>query len=337
MFGVFDARDADASLITALSEELGWTPADVRRQLDRCVMLENRAELEKYLIHDTWGHVWQAYLTDCTRLYDHLATMQFPISADYQVTTHDNDVLCLADCFYLHYDGRVSFDEDVAERFIHTVLEERVQALLASICAELTADIVEYSFSAQRSAAGADVLPSSSLFGDNPTKLDFAWADMQYFARAVRRPIRRYLRSESLRATLDTRLVEILTTKYPRHKNQHTTEEIAAAVDGHVTRFLDMFCSIQDTWLDVDLGYVEISGTVQTNIFTRMLTNLLRIQYVVNDIFTKHLAGPEHAYQRQCVLVCILQYFTQDPAKRFWSLDEDCAQWLLPLVKTLKN
>ena len=100
-------------------------------------MLETGGDIDKYLIHDSWGHIWQGYLTELTEHYDHLATMQFPINADYHIALPNDDILCLADCLYLRHDGSVTYDEQMATDYINAVLNERMTALLTPITAEL--------------------------------------------------------------------------------------------------------------------------------------------------------------------------------------------------------
>ena len=130
------------------AKTLHWEENALRFQLDRSMMLETGGDIDKYLIHDSWGHIWQGYLSDLTEHYDRLATMQFPINADYHVALPDDNIVCLADCLYLHQDGSVSYDESLARDYIHAVINERMSALLTPICAELCADIIEYSFHA---------------------------------------------------------------------------------------------------------------------------------------------------------------------------------------------
>ena len=238
MFCNFDSRDADHDLLNEIATALDWDRYQVRFQLDRCMMLEPRSDIDKYLIHDSWGHVWQGYLSDLTEHYDHLATMQFPINADHHVVRLGNsshqgdDIICLADCLYLRRDGTVDYDHGLADDYIHAVLNERMTALLTPICAELTADMIEYYFHADHE--GSDIkLPSSSLFNHQPTKIDFAWADMQYFAKALARPIQQYLKDESLRTALVQRLAALLRLKYAHNAQQVDPAELSQRVDAY--------------------------------------------------------------------------------------------------------
>ena len=142
MFSVFDARDADPAFISQLTAALGWSRQAVLDQLSRSLMIESKPVLEKYLVHDSWGHIWQGYLTQLTTLYDQLATLQFPLNADHHVTTPDGNVICLADCLYLNRSGTVDFNTELADSYIDALIGQRMVALLTPVCAELTADIV---------------------------------------------------------------------------------------------------------------------------------------------------------------------------------------------------
>jgi hypothetical protein len=345
MFSVFDARDAEPELIHALTQALGWSQQAVLDQLSRSLMIESRPELEKYLIHDSWGHIWQGYLTDLTTHYDHLATKQFPLNADHHVTTPDGNVICLADCLYLHRNGSVDFNAELADSYIDALISQRMVALLTPICAELTADIIEYAHGydfQQQPGRGVDQatgpLPSSSLFAHNPTKIDFAWADMQYFARSLARPIRHYRRNSSLREALVTRLSALLRLKYSRNAALHDQETMMMEVSQHVDRFLDQYERRQQGYLNVELRTASSGGIVTANTFTRLFLNLIQIQCTVNAIYREHLQKDADLMQlRMAVNLFIVTYFQKNPAEHFWSLDEVLARWSLPLLAATQS
>ena len=298
-------------------------------------MLETGGDIDKYLIHDSWGHIWQGYLSDLTALYDRLATKQPPINADYHVALPDDNIVCLADCLYLRRDGSVDYDESLAVDYIHAVIQERVTALLSPICAELCADIIEYSFHADYQ--GTDItLPSSSLFKHRAAKLDFAWADMQYFAKALARPIRQYQRDDNLRIAMVQRLCLLLRLKYANNSAAIADENlfvpsIASSASSSIALYV-----FRKPHLKTDFTTAVSDGSASTTTFARMFANLLRIQFAINECYEQHLAKGD-LKQHHLIHFFIVHYFQQNPAAHFWSLDEQLAEWCLPFVSAISD
>lgn len=172
-FSSFDARDANPKLVSDLSNTTGLTESDVIQNLNSTTTIERTGEIEKYLIHDTWGHTWQGDLTKLGQLYDTMESLKSPPDASEHLKLPDGDVLSMLDLLYLNMRGRIQFDAERAERYMDEWIRLRLQALLAPIMAELTADCVEYKFSINN-CRETEVLPSSSMFATNPAKLDFA-------------------------------------------------------------------------------------------------------------------------------------------------------------------
>ena len=122
--------------------------------------------MDKYLIHDSWGHYWQADLTRLGTLYDRMASLHLPLSPG--DTVRLGDKLCtFLDLVYLRRDGALVFEEALARKFATAWIFERFEPLLAPIVAELAADTIEYRFRADCRAAGLE-MPASSLFPHHP-------------------------------------------------------------------------------------------------------------------------------------------------------------------------
>ncbi|MEM7700125.1 MAG: hypothetical protein AAF236_17150, partial [Verrucomicrobiota bacterium] len=211
----FDARDAEPAWLAEIVDDLGWPESEVIQLLNSTTTLEKTSEIEKYLIHDTWGHMWQGDLTDLGRLYDTMESLKSPVDANEHLELPEGNVISPLDLIYLTAQGRIRFDDELAARYLDHWIRLRLEAALAPIVAELTADSIEYKFKLDNGERGED-LPSSSMFSNNPAKLDFAWVDISYFIRSLRRTHDGYFKNDALRLSLIERTALLLKLKYPR-------------------------------------------------------------------------------------------------------------------------
>ncbi|MEM1441285.1 MAG: hypothetical protein AAGF67_03015 [Verrucomicrobiota bacterium] len=285
-FSSFDARDANPELVTSLAAELEWSRADIIDGLNNTTTIERTRVIEKYLIHDTWGHMWQGDLTLLRQLYDIMESLKTPVDANEHLTLPDGNVLSMLDLLYLNMRGEIRYDETLATRYMDQWIRLRIQALLAPIVAELCADCVEYKYKIDNPAE-RELLPSSSIFEENPAKLDFAWVDLGYFVRSLRRTIASYTKSEELKKNLINRICLLLKMKYPRqYRKVPCHDDLRTQVEATVTRFLDDFLVRQDLHLNQEIldGIEETSAMPEVNSFFLLFTNFLRIQFTLNHL-----------------------------------------------------
>ena len=334
-FSSFDARDADPTLVADLAEKLGWDESDIISGLNSTTTIERTAEIEKYLIHDTWGHMWQGDLTDLGRLYDTMESLKSPVDANEHLTLPDGNVVSPLDLMYLNARGNIRFDESLAERYVDQWIRLRIRALLAPIVAELTADCVEYKFKLDN-AAREDLLPSSSLFADNPAKLDFAWVDIGYFVRSLKRTNSIYVKNKDLRENLVERVSHLLKLKYPRQfKRIDNADAFRGEVESVVDRFLEIVLLRQEMHLNQDLSFPETEGgDSNPNAFSLLFTNFLRVQFTLNRIIKGEMETkrPELANLFNILILFVVRYFENAPLRYFWNLDETLGKYGLPLL-----
>ncbi len=323
-FSSFDARDSAPELIERLANSLSCRPVEVVDRLNAATTIEKTPEIEKYLIHDSWGHIWQGDLTELARMYDTMESLKSPVDCNEHLTLPNGNVISPMDTVYLNRKGQLEFDEELAVDYIDQWLRIRVRTLLAPIVAELTADMVEYKFKLDNKE-DADLLPSSSMFADQPSKLDFAWVDLGYFIRTLKRINLVYNKNKALRENLIDRMVILLKTKYPRqYKQVESPEALRESTSAIVERFCEIIEQRQDQHLDQKLAAQDVS---QPNGFFLLFTNLLRLQFTVNHLIQEHLEPSEgDTCEAFNVLnIFIARYFTANPLTNFWNLDETIA------------
>jgi hypothetical protein len=328
MFGFFDAHDADPRLVAELKEH---ALIPIRGQLieamNSVVTMADGDEVEKYLIHDTWGHVWQGDLTNLKRLVSWMADLQHPFSPDHAVDCGGSKV-AVADLFFLNARGGCDFDAELARAFVEELLRDRAQLLLAPVIAEVCADMVEYYYALDHRAP-AEHLPTSSFFGHRPTKLDFAWTDMCYFVKSVAATSGRYRTERALRRNFIQRLGTLLMTKYPAGAGAHGSARAFERTLGLAfEKFLRLFESVQAKAFDTSLRAAR-------NFFVELLLDLLRAQMTINRVLQEHLeADPRRfAAQRMIPVFFVAHYFEQNPLGNFKDLADAVGRCVVPFLK----
>ncbi len=329
-FTSFEAREMDPASLERLGRAMEMENAELVALLNTVVFIEERDSLEKYLIHDSWGHYWQADLTGLGALYHRMASLHLPLSPSDSVRL-DDKLLSFLDLVYLRRDGSLLFDEALARRYAAAWTNERFQPLLAPVVAELAADLIEYHARAQCRAAGLE-LPSSSRFPQQPAKIDFAWADLSFFVKALKRVNTLYEKDAELRASFVERARLLFRLKYRRNYPAVASSEILDAELGKtLERLLAIFHEVQET----DLG----TGLQTTNTFSLAFVNLLRIGATLNGIVHDQLEGtrPHLAPYFQTLVMFVVKYFEREPTHGFWTLDETLAAYAVPLLESLAS
>ena len=336
-FTSFDAREMDPAHLDRLGRDMALDRTDLIALLNTAVFIEERDRLEKYLVHDSWGHYWQADLTQLGTLYDRMASLQLPLSPSDTVRL-DDKLLSFLDLVYLRRDGSLLFDEALARRYAAAWTYERFQPLLAPIVAELAADMIEYRVRAECGAAGLE-WPSSSLFARHPAKIDFAWADLSFFVKSLKRVNTLYQKDEELKAGFVERARLLFRLKYRRNYAAVTSPSaLEAELKKVLERLLVIFNEVQEADLGIKLEIAtDADGRPRINAFFQVFLNLLQIGMTLNGIIHGQLenARPHLAPYFQTLIMFTVKYFERDPLAAFWTLDETLATYAVPLLEAL--
>ena len=134
------------------------------------------AELDKYLIHDTWGHQWQESLLNFEEPYTALTLFKRRLSLT-ETALVLGEKTSFADAFVKTEAGTIALDPVKLQQFIDAELYERAIIAFTPILAEMLADVVEYKF-LELHPEQEDLLPSSSLLKTFPSKLDLTLVDL---------------------------------------------------------------------------------------------------------------------------------------------------------------
>lgn len=332
-FSCFDPESCDPLLLEGIAAESGLPQHELRSLLGSLVNVQVGDDLEKYLIHDTWGHAWQDVLSGVKEHYERLVLLQLPFSAD-TVVSIAGRAAGLVEAIGLAPDGSIRYDEGLADALIHGIMRTRLSAVLAPVCAELLADVVEYSFLADNPGAAA-YLTSSSVFKGNPAKLDFAWSDLKFFVGWMNKRALKGASDAGLAASLADRLEELIRYRYS------SAFPLAIGRPGFradlkrcVERFTSRMAELHKLHLNTDLDASDGRDAGGINDFFRLFTNLLQIACTINELLKERLPGerPELLRYRELILIFGLQFFERDPEANFWCMDETLAAWTIPML-----
>lgn len=332
----FEGREAAPSFLKSLHSLVSYGMGDSADLLGSCVMFADIKDIEKYLIHDSYGHVWQGSLTPLPHLYDQMVACHLPLSVDQAVTLKDGRVITMVDLFFVKSSGELKSYPELAKAYFHAILEEKITAAFAPIIAELTADMIEYKFIRDH---GPEHLPSSSLFKDRSTKVDFAWTDLSYFLKVMRKSESLYHKDPRLVEDLARRILTILKFRHPHSFRLELDEAmLQKKLTSHLKRLLKDYLTLTHQHLDPHLTLLEKRGAAHINCFFSIYINLLRIQATINNLTRNHLEKhPGWRAYHEWLCLFIVLYFAKNPAKNFFNLDETLAQTALLVFKTLNQ
>ncbi|MDB9741543.1 hypothetical protein OAB00_01675 [Akkermansiaceae bacterium] len=336
MFSGFEIRDANDQWLKNASQTLGFSLHETIERLNSVITMERTEDIEKFLIHDTWGHVWQADLANFRDLYDEMESMRRPMEASVNVAYTCGNTVCLADLYFPNKNQEIVLKEEEAVEFIHEWLAQHSEAVMTPLVAELTADIVEYKFLLDNPAI-KDKLPSSSVFQNDPAKLDFAWVDLSYFARELKRIHHTHFHSEAFLNSFNHRLQLLLRDRYKNRIKDWSDELLLEQVSQCTKNLFEKFESIQNSELSNEIS--ALSSSAKQNTFFTKLISLLYLQTAANDYIDNHLQPNSAENGNQGLFEMIVLFigisFCQRGTQPFTQWSEELRQHLPNMMDAL--
>ncbi|OUS30298.1 hypothetical protein A9Q99_07455 [Gammaproteobacteria bacterium 45_16_T64] len=182
--GVFNRKALDVTLIEELTvyiQQQGEMYRNVSQHivietLGSMLLLMASQEIEKFLIHDAWGHAWQETLCDFEWLYIKMGKFRQPLSilkpSIYSEAPND----CLGAAISRDSNDGLAIDYTAMDQWIRRDIRGRVTVALNACVAELTADMAEYKFAPIAESNGLE-FPSSSVLASHIVRLDLTFSD----------------------------------------------------------------------------------------------------------------------------------------------------------------
>ncbi len=98
-FGLVECDRISRPLIERLAQRSSLSESEVLEELPRVMTILPRDEIDKYLIHDVWGHGWQASMLRFDNLYQQIAEFADPLNLQETASMSSGRQFRLAECF----------------------------------------------------------------------------------------------------------------------------------------------------------------------------------------------------------------------------------------------
>ena len=324
VFGTFDAEHLDLNLRQKIAADTALTLELITSTLTRMIGVLPLGELDKYLIHDTWGHQWQESLLDFEEPYTELTSFKRPLSLVETASVLGKQT-SLVDTFVKTEAGSIEFDPVKLQQFIDAELYERAIIAFTPILAEMLADVVEYKF-LELYPEQEHLLPSSSLLKAFPSKLDLTLADLRTCFVHASEVFQNWVASESTQQQLHKEICEKLDIPKDTTKHKELSQILSTAVE-LCQEQLHSFYQPEWAWESVKIGETSY---LKLNAFSFAALNFLRIHTALIQTY-KDLSQINTPYGFKDILVLAMgTFFERNPQQNIWQLDSFLTEAFLP-------
>ena len=323
VFGFRRGEDLEPALLDEISSRSGVSRDDVIRELSTLTAVIPVTEVDKYVVHDIWGHSWQACMLGFDDLYTQLASYADPLALDeFAIGPRGAETAGFADCF-TGSGASLKLDEEQFRRFVELEVAERLPVAMTPVLAEVLADVAEFKLLA--TGRTGDMANSSAL-NTFPAKLDLTMRDVIYYFRQATKVFRLWAtREDRLERTVEELITNRGATKAAATKAVHRAAEIWSELES------DRFAP--------EIRFHEESGDFHVNVVARLALNFLAIhretltvydQIGAMDTGTLPLRG-----LRDLMLISVAVFFEDAPTKNLWRVDEFLKLRIEPLCEAL--
>lgn len=322
-FGLVECQRLELDFIERIAERARVSAANVIEELPRLMTILPLAEIDKYLIHDVWGHGWQASMLRFDDLYEQIADFAQPLELEEAATTANAVRIGLAECFVGSGEA-LQLDEAKFRAFAIAEVCQRLPIALSAVLAEMLADVAEYKFLAEHPDQ-ADWLPSSSRLAAYPAMLDLTLADIPFYFSQATKVFRLWMTQESRQKRLIEQLVEL--------------GAAPTAACFAVSHAIDAWRQLECGYFRPELSWTEVDGRLRVNAFTRVVLNFVGLHRTLLATYRDVAAQapgrlPLKSFRDLFVLAASV-FFEADPARNLWRVDEFLTLAFVPFCRRL--
>ncbi len=324
VFGFLQGEKLDQIVLERLAASAGMLPREVAHEISRLATILPLADVDEYLLHDVWGHSWQASMLRFETMYEEMARYADQLELNESTILPSGERMTFRDCFRGN-GAEFTLDEERFKGFVHAEIAERLPVALSGVLAEMMADAAEYKF-LKLHPDKADALPSTSLFKFFPTKLDLTIRDMAFYFSQATKTIRLWAEGTNRQQKTNDELV----------RNGASSEAANAAVARAVAIWSDL-----DAWAYAPrLCWKHApDNRLRVNVMNRVALNFLGVHRAIVDVSRcldeLHPTGlPLHSF-RDLMLIGVSVFFEADRAKNLWRVDEYLSLRFVPLCRLL--
>lgn len=309
-FGFFRGEDTAPELLRFLAGEVDVSEQEIADALTTMVSILQSSEIDKYIVHDAWGHQWQALLFRFEETYRSVARYDLLPAYDWRSSPDDES---LESIVRLGLAEGIESAVDRWDDYFRSSLDHRLLRSLAGLVAEVLADVVEYKFILLEPDDAASLL-SSSFFKDRPTKLDLTLWDLPWYFKIALKGFERFAERDDVRDEVCAELCERIGS------DPEQTATVLAALARRTEELLDFEYRRS-------LHYEVEGEQIAVNAFCRVALNFLAMQAVFNDLYDQlregDPAGRAGVRRFHDVLVfATASFFELDWYENFWLVDE---------------
>ncbi|NRA68026.1 MAG: hypothetical protein HRU19_26320 [Pseudobacteriovorax sp.] len=313
VFGFLKGEHLSDSLIETICKKTDYRKDFVRSMLNTIFTILPQDQVDKYLLHDVWGHSWQAGMLDFEKLYQDIATYALDF----------NDLITESGSHLKNIFSQ-GYNQELWLQFVTDTIMERLPIALAPVIAEMLADIVECKF-LKTNPELAHRLPSSSVFKSKPVKLDFMFEDLEFYFRQARKTFDLWLKYDSRKDKTKDRLSQIL----PDH-DEDTIHDILKHMEQdlkvHLERHFSYHLSPKSTGSKLSIyDQLTLNFLSQIGAFIRTFQELdgLNFDQSPMDRFVDLLA------------ISTGLFYEKNHQENIWKIDEYVGSFFVPLVEQL--
>ena len=322
VFGFRRGIDLDETLLDQLAARCSLSAGEVAQEISTLTAVIPIAELDKYVVHDIWGHSWQACMLGFDGLYEKLARYADSLQLDeFAIESVGAEAVHFEDCFEMTLD-EVKFNETVFRRFVDLEIAERLPVAMTPVLAEVLADVAEFKL---LDTEKTSELATSSALATFPAKLDLTMRDVVFYFRQATKVFRLWAsRADRWQRTIDE-LVERGATR--------------KSAENAVADAVRVWNELQDDWLSPELKFYEGDQSLHVNVICRLALNFLAIHRETLTVY-RRVGGmslgelPLKGF-RDLMLISAAVFFEDAPNRNLWRVDEFLALKMEPLCEAL--
>jgi len=308
MFGFLRGDDVDPSFVEQIADLSGLAPSYIRRELGRVIGFLPVNFVERYLVHDVWGHGWQASMLRLEGLYQQLAVFDQNFDWNSVVVRPDRTKLRLCDCLQRQTSGWRIRDEVFAE-YLSLWIWNRIATAMAPLIAELVADLFEHKLFWTHPHL-YDYLQTTSILPEEPAKLDLMLEDLCLYFNQIFKAIDLFCQRQSYRQRF---ISEMMADGISREDAEFIAEELRSRIKA---------------WRDQQFASQRVCMTGKNEIEVNLygyLEHHVALLAAISSILARELADKptDLAGMRRWndwFSLLIAVYFEQDPTDHFWKL-----------------
>lgn len=322
VFGFRRGQDLDDSLLNQIAARCELAAEVVASEISTLTAVIPLDELDKYVVHDIWGHSWQACMLGFDDHYEQLATYADPLRLDeFAVESRGADTINFQECFVGEKDSLV-LDEVLFRRFADLEVAERLPYAMTPVLAEVLADVAEFKLLDTGRTGDMD---SSSALHRFPAKLDLTMRDVMFYFRQATKVFRLWAEREDRRAITIEQLID-----------QGATRRAARVA---VERAAAIWRELESDWLSPEIQYGEHDGHLHVNVVSRLALNFLAIHRETLDVYRRigqmQLGELPLKSLRDLMLISVAVFFEESPSLNLWRVDEFLSLRIEPLCQEL--